>query len=214
MIQKLDFAEPFFQAEYVEAEPAYPVRERCLILNLAGRSEPPVRIGTFLLESFCSAVVTGANLEIPGQALVIRNFGSFSVEDGRTAKRMKQTWKSLWEYSRQERNRNVPYYKSPRAVVGGRIGMNFCLAEADAPSAIHREHGEDFDEIHLQVCGTGRVQIFQDSDPGTLCGELPLCPGTANGRIWDERGEYPWHRYHSCSRSVFVVIEKNRGGKA
>lgn len=117
----------------MEAEPVYPVRERCLIVNLAGRSEATVRIGMFLLESFCSAVVTGANLEILGQALVIRNFGSFSAEDDRTVKQMKQTWKSLWEYSHQERNRNVPYYKSPRTVVGERIRMNFCLARPMRP---------------------------------------------------------------------------------
>lgn len=214
MIQRLNFAEPFFRAEYVEAEPSYPVSEPCLILNLAGRSEPAVRIGDFLLESFDSAVIGSGSLAIPGQALVIRGFNPSLAEDDRTAEQMKKNWKSLWEYSHLERNRDIPYYKSPRSTVGRGIGMNFCLAEADAPSAIHREHGEDFDEIHLQVCGTGRVQIFLDEDPGTLCAELPLCPGTANRRIWDEQGNYPWHRYHSSSRSVFVVIEKNRGGKA
>lgn len=215
MIQKLDFAEPFFQVEYVEQEENYWAKGRCLIFNLAGQEEEPVRIETFPLESFCSAVVCDVALEIQGRALVIQNFGDFTVETDAAAKQLKQSWKSLWEYSHLERNRNVPYYKSPRMVVGGDTGMNFCFAEANAPSALHREHGEDFDEVHLQVCGSGRVQIFRDEDAGTLYQEFPLSPGNVNGKIWNKKGEYPWHRYHSTTRSVFVVIEKtrDRGGK-
>ena len=38
MIQKLDFAEPFFRVDYVEHEAAYSIQKPALVLNM-GRSE-------------------------------------------------------------------------------------------------------------------------------------------------------------------------------
>lgn len=213
MIQKLALAEPFFSVDYVEKEAHYPMEGCGLVLNLAGAGGQPVTVGAYFLQPLRSAVFQNTEISVPGRALVIHRYGSFSVDSEENAEQVKRVWTSLWDLTHWERNRNVPYYKSTRAVVGGNIGMNFCFAEANAPSGIHREHPTDFDEVHLQVCGSGCVQLLRENDPSTMYQELPLCAGTVNDPIWNEQGIYPWHRYYSKERSIFVVIEIERGGK-
>lgn len=210
MIQKLDFAEPFFRVDYVEHEAAYPIEKQALVLNM-GRSEADfVGVRPVPVKPLRSTIVMNGTLEIEGRALVIHDYQrKFRIED-EEADAIKKVWKSLWEYSHLERNRGVRYYKSPRTVVGGDTGMNFCLAEANIPSAIHREHGENFDEVHLLVWGTGRVQLLYKEDQDTVYQEFPLAPGNVNDPVWDENGNYPWHRYYSESRCIFVVVERNR----
>ncbi len=210
MIQKLSFALPFFTSMYVEEEKNLRIPGCCLVLNVDERGKRPIQINKIPLYPLRSAIVWGAEMEIPGRAFIITNFGSYSVCDEGNASQVKSVWKSLWDYSHLERNRNIPYYKSERAFVGGHIGMNFCLAEAGAPSSIHRAHETDFDEVHLQVCGSGKIQLFSANDPATIYQEFPLTEGQVNDRIWDEKGNYPWHRYQSMTRSVFVVVEIDR----
>ena len=212
MIQKLDFAKPFFDVDYVEHEASYSIDAPALVLNMGRSEEEFVGIRPVPLKPLRSTIVTKGDLEVEGRALIIHNYQrKFRIEDPE-AEEIKKVWKSLWEYSHLERNRGVLYYKSPRVVVGGDTGMNFCLAEAGIPSAIHREHGEDFDEVHLQVWGSGRVQLLYEEDPESVYQEFPLAPGNVNDPVWDSEGIYPWHRYYSESRCIFVVVERRREG--
>ena len=109
MIQKLDFAEPFFRVDYVEHEAAYPIEKQALVLNM-GRSEADfVGVRPVPVKPLRSTIVMNGTLEIEGRALVIHDYQrKFWIED-EEADAIKRVWKSLWEYSHLERNRGVRY---------------------------------------------------------------------------------------------------------
>jgi len=209
LIRSLDFAEPFYQVDYIENEDTYPVGSRSILLNM---SESPLEIIGSPLPFLHSTIVREVTIRKVTKALIVKNFEQCCPDDPDTFSRLVHSWKSLWEYSGLERNRGIPYYKSPRAAVGN-IGMNFCLAEAGIPSAIHQKHEQSFEEIHLQICGTGKVQKLSANDPRTVYQEYALCPGTTHEPLSQPDGEYPWHNYYSISRGIFIVIEMKRGGE-
>lgn len=207
MIQPLTIGEPLIHTLYAENETAFPAGESDLILNLS-RSTPITAEG-FYLAPFHSAIFHHTKLEIPGRALVIPDFNIISRNT--SFESIRGNWKSVWELLPEERNRDVEYYKSPAIRVGGDTNLTYCFGEAQLPAGLHRKHGEkDFDELHLQICGHGTIQLFRENDPFTLYESLPLSPGITNTPIWDKKGNYPWHRYYSETRCLFLVIEIDR----
>ena len=85
--------------------------------------------------------------------------------------------------------------------------MNFCLvAEPNCPSGIHSEHDRPIRELHVQVAGDGAVDLLRSADPAELFASLPLTAGSVHTATWNERGAYPWHRYRSVSRCIFLAI--------
>jgi len=209
LIQALDFAGPFFQVDYIENAEVYFVESPSVLINLA---RSPLQVLGSPLPFLHSTIVRQVNVRQITKALIVKNYEQCSPDDPDTYHQIACCWKSLWEYSGLERNRGIPYYKSPRVVLNG-ISINFCLAEAATPSAIHQKHEQDFEEVHLQICGTGKVQKLTDNDPATVYQEYALCPGTTHDLLSRPDGEYPWHRYCSITRGIFIVIEMNRGGE-
>ena len=89
--------------------------------------------------------------------------------------------------------------------------MNFCLvAEPDCPSGIHREHARELDELHVQIAGTAAVDVLRENDPDTVYASLPLTAGSVHAPLWDTDGTYPWHRYRSVTRALFLALEIDR----
>lgn len=205
MIQKLTFGEPFLETRYVEQESDCAVSGRCLLVNLD--TEQPVGMeGGFSLPPLqvCEARETG--IRVPGKALLISHFGTLDLNDLQTLDVMRTVWKSNYELTHQEKQRGVPYYKSPRITLG-RAAMNFCLvAEPDCPSGIHKEHDRPVRELHVQVAGEGAVDLLRSADPADLFASLPLAAGSVHMATWNKRGEYPWHRYRSKSRCIFLAV--------
>ena len=209
MVEKLSFGEPFAAAEYIREETGYRTGENTLVMNLS--RSIPVRIGDQRLLSLRAAVFRDTRIDVPGEALAVTNFGTQDLENGETAARIKNEWKSVWELTHAPRNIGVEYYKSPAALLRGSIKLNVCFGERQLPAGLHREHREpDFDELHLQLCGRGFIQLFHENDPETLYESLPLYPGAVNDPVWNEEGRYPWHRYYSQTRCLFLVIEMDR----
>ena len=86
--------------------------------------------------------------------------------------------------------------------------MNFCLvSEPDCPSGIHREHGGPVQELHVQVVGEGALDLLRSEDPSSMFASLPLTAGSVHIPEWNEEGVYPWHRYRSKSRCIFLGVE-------
>jgi hypothetical protein len=87
--------------------------------------------------------------------------------------------------------------------------LNLWWAPADTDCYIHNEH--PFLEIHTQIFGSGRIQLFRERNDKSLYREIAMAPGYTHDpfvhvierRAW----EYPWHRYYSDSDAIWLAIE-------
>lgn len=205
MIEKLSFGEPFIETHLIENEDGFTAEGRCLLMNLDTAESVTVN-DEFSLAPLSAAVVKDARLRVPGKAILICGFGLLDLDDLMTLDCLRAAWKSNWELTHLPQHRSVPYYKSPVITVG-EVSMNFVLvAEPDCPSGIHREHGKPVRELHLQVAGSGAVDLLRAQDPGTVYASLPLAAGSVHLPEWNAQGIYPWHRYRSMTRSIFLAI--------
>lgn len=206
MIQKQSFGEPFIETHFIDNEQSVPAAGRCLVMNLDKEQCVTVE-GEFAIPPMSAAIVLDAELSVPGKALMICNAGLLDLNDLMLLDCMRAAWKSNYQLSGLPQHRGVPYYKSPKLTLGG-VSMNFVLvAEPNCPSGIHREHARPVSELHLQVAGTGAVDLLRSADPNTVYASLPLAEGAVHVPEWNAQGVYPWHRYRSVTRSVFLAIE-------
>ena len=204
-MEKLAFGEPFIETRYLEKE-EYVTPSRCLIVNLDENECISVE-GQFSLAPLTSAIVCDAKLAVPGKALVICNVGTLDLNDLQTLDVLRAVWKSNYQLTHLEKHRGVPFYKSDRITIGN-VTMNFCLvSEPCTPSGIHREHGGPVKELHVQVVGEGAVDMLHSDDPSTVFCSLPLAAGAVHAPTWDAEGIYPWHRYRSVTRCIFLAVE-------
>ncbi len=210
-VQKLDFAEPFFEVEYVEDEEKYTCETKSLVFNLAERSGKSLYIKRIPVLPLKGTVAEGVVIEGIVRMLVVKNYDSFRLDDPKFVQRVKKTWKSLYECSGIERHKGIPYFKSPKARIGGDTEINFCfVSEPMAPSGPHRDHDRDFDEVHAQIRGFGKMQKFVENDTSTFYQESIMAPGVVHEKFYDEDGVYPWHQYHSLTPCIYMPIEIDR----
>lgn len=204
MIEKLSFGEPFIETAYLEREEAYHVDEPCLLVNLERQGGKSIQAGAGLgIAPLCCAVVRNTDVSVPGHALMIRNFDTLSLDDLETLDCLRTVWKSA--------RKGYPYYKSPKIAPCAGVQINFCLvSEPNYPSGIHCTHDRELDELHIQVCGTGAVDVLRENDPETVIASFPLAAGSTHAPVWDADGIYPWHRYRSVTRSIFLGMELDR----
>lgn len=89
------------------------------------------------------------------------------------------------------------------------IRLNLWWSPAETDCFIHNEH--PFLEIHTQIFGNGRIQIFKENDPSTLYREIIMVPGLTHDPFVKVTGkrdwEYPWHRYWSDTDCIWLAIE-------
>ncbi|MBR4579254.1 MAG: hypothetical protein IKO22_06570 [Oscillospiraceae bacterium] len=205
MIEKLSFGEPFIETHYIENEENCPAGGRCLVMNL-DTGKPVTVEAEFAIPPMGAAVVTDVTLSVPGKALLICGFGLLDLNDLMTLDCLRAAWKSNWELTHLPQHWGVPFYKSPKVTVGG-VSMNFVLVAADGcPSGIHREHDKPVKELHLQVAGQGAVDLLRSPDPASVYASLPLAAGTVHIPEWNAEGVYPWHRYRSVTRCIFLAV--------
>ena len=214
MIQKLDFAEPFFSVDYIENEEEYYIEKNSMAVNLAERSGSLMYIRGVPVLPLKAAIAEGVWLEHVERAFVVKDYERCDLEDISTTEAIKAAWKSIYECSGIERHRGLPYYKSPKFCTGeGRnhIEINFCyVAQPDIPSGPHRDHDRDFDEVHAQIRGFGKMQKFNENDVNTYFGEYIMAPGIVHDKFYDGEGKYPWHQYRSITPCVYCPIEIDR----
>ena len=207
-VTKLDFASPFFDVEYVENEKEYFITEKSLLFNFSVNEGENISIKRVPLFPLNGTVVQNVAAEGIKQALIVKNYDK-EAGDPEFWRRIKNTWPTLFQVSGFERHRGIPYYKSPQVTVGGRR-INFCYAEPMSPSGKHQTHVPDFDEVHAQILGFGKMQKFTENSDETFFQEVIMAPGIVHDRFYDDKGEYPWHQYHSITDCVYMPIEIDR----
>jgi hypothetical protein len=89
------------------------------------------------------------------------------------------------------------------------LRLNLWWSPAETDCYIHNEH--PFLEIHTQIYGNGRMQMFRERDDATLYREIIMAPGYTHDPIVQVTRQrewyYPWHRYYSDSDAVWLAIE-------
>ncbi|BFK75807.1 hypothetical protein I3500192B8_02960 [Acidaminococcus intestini] len=215
-VQKLAFAEPFFEVVYIEAEEKYFVGPRSLVFNLAHKSNKMLSLRDMTLAPLKGSVVSGVEIQDVDRALVFLDFAKTDIEDPEIVERIKQTWRSLYQCSGQERHRGLPYYKSPKIRIGGDTEINVCYVDAPMyPSGPHRYHDRNFDEVHAQILGMGMMQKvesreWEEKQKVKVYQEFIMAPGTVHDKFYDSEGNYPWHQYCSITPCVYMPIEIDR----
>jgi hypothetical protein len=90
-----------------------------------------------------------------------------------------------------------------------KIRLNLWWSPANTDCFIHNEH--PFLEIHTQIFGNGRIQLFRERDEATLYREISMAPGFTHDPFVQVTGRrewsYPWHRYFSDSDAIWLAIE-------
>lgn len=209
MNRKLTFGEPFIETRILEDEKHYHTSGRCIVVNL-GREAVTLE-ESFALQPLETVIASdGTVLDVPGKALLIANSGLLDLNDLKTLDVMRGVWKSNFELTHSDKQRGVPYYKSPRIDLND-VHMNFCLvSEPDYPSGIHRTHSGNINELHVQIAGDGAVELMRSDSHDSCYASFPMTAGDVHCPIWNELGAYPWHRYRSISRCVFLAVEIDR----
>jgi len=112
-----------------------------------------------------------------------------------------QTTINPWRFSNdpEPRNETVDYD----------IKLNLWWAPARTDGVIHNMH--HFLEIHTQIYGFGRIQIFADQAGTELYREISTAPGDTHDPIVKVMGArhyiYPWHRGWTDEDCIWMAIE-------
>ncbi|MBL8576224.1 MAG: hypothetical protein JNK47_03280 [Mesorhizobium sp.] len=89
------------------------------------------------------------------------------------------------------------------------IQLNLWWAPAKTDAVIHNTH--PFLEIHTQISGMGRIQIFADQVGSRLYREITTAPGDTHDPIVNVHGltsfTYPWHRGWTDTDAIWMAIE-------
>lgn len=214
-VHSLSFAEPFFSIDYVVREPRYTVAAKSMILNLAEYEQQDIQLpGERLIPPLKAAVVRDMTACGLTRAFVIRDFERCDLRDADIVSALRKSWKTLYEMSGLPRHKGLPYYKSPKFCIdedGRHMELNLCfVADAMTPSGPHRDHDRNFDEVHAQILGYGKMRVYDYEDNTRVHQELNMAPGTVHDKMYDSQGRYPWHEYMSVTPCVYCPIELDR----
>ena len=190
-MQKLSFGEPFIESRYLEGDMGFAVSWAAMLLNLDEERDIVIE-GEYKLPPLQAMVVHDAVIDVPGKALLVCSLGTLDLDDLQTLDCMRKGWKSNYELTHLEKHRGVPFYM---------------VSEPGCPSGIHREHPAPVRELHVQIAGEAYVDLMKSADPDSMYASLPLTAGITHMPTWDADGVYPWHRYRTKTRSVFLGVE-------
>ncbi|WP_455597177.1 hypothetical protein [Cloacibacillus porcorum] len=208
-ITKLDFAAPFFKVEYLENEEKYFIKEKSLVFNFSIAEDEYIFVKTIPIYPLKGTIVENVAITQVKRALVVKDYDRDTDKPEFWAS-IKAAWPTLFSISGFERHKGIPYYKSPQVTVGGNRRINFCYAEPMSPSGRHQIHVPDFDEVHAQILGFGKMQKFTENDDATFYQEVIMAPGIVHDKFYDKTGYYPWHQYHSITDCIYMPIEIDR----
>lgn len=89
------------------------------------------------------------------------------------------------------------------------VQLNLWWAPAKTDAVVHNTH--QFLEIHTQIFGHGRIQIYEDEAGRELYREISTAPGDTHDPIVSVLGasefRYPWHRGWTDTDAIWMAIE-------
>jgi len=158
--------------------------------------------GTFL-NNFESGLFK--NTKFSADKLLVFEVGdNFEVSQA-IANYCKENWTQVSElYPEIEEFKGTEFYRSPKIKLNN-LEFNFWYCKEDFSCRIHKDH--DFFEVHIQILGQGEMQKFFQNDENTMYYRDILSSGQTHNPFYDINCKYPWHRYYSNSKCIWLAIE-------
>ncbi len=186
-IKKLSFQEKFQSKKW------------SVVLNCGDSIELPD--GTEL-KSFNSGLFK--DIEITGKKLLVFELGeNFEVSE-ETADVCRKEWAPVYEIFPFEIFKDADFFRSPKIKLG-ELEFNFWYCGENFSCGIHNEH--NFFEIHTQILGRGEMQKFGSLEEDSIYQREILSPGNTHKPFFTKERKYPFHRYKSISKCIWLAIE-------
>ncbi len=199
------FSETFLKVEYLENLDTFQIGGPTIVLN-AGNHElsiqgHPLRPWN---SSIYSAIVIANIQKIVGITLEpdLLFIKSFPYE-----KTLREKWTHVHELFPLAHLKQTKLWRSAQERIG-QIEFNLWYAPAGTHCGIHNQH--DFQELHPQIFGRGRMQKFHENDYNSLYQEVFMSPGYTHEPFYDHEGRYPWHQYYADTDCIWLATEFHR----
>ncbi|MDX3973824.1 hypothetical protein [Shinella sp.] len=218
----LAFDGTFVKAHMVEDARDY--RTTGVVTNLSGKPMYIAGDPIGVIPAWRSTILRDGVILIGDRASIVHvpgdiNLGGIALDD--------------WEWlglSKPDFPRRTPLYISAKDIIGQvelnpwalsnhpepkdelqqfDIQLNLWWAPARTDAGIHNTHS--FIELHTQIFGQGRIQLFRDKAGTDLYREISAAPGdTHDPIVWVEDKRtftYPWHRGWTDTDAIWMAIE-------
>lgn len=145
------------------------------------------------------------DIKFSGDKLLIFEIGDNLEVSQEIADFCKKNWAQVYElYPDIKEFKGTEFYRSPKVKLGN-LEFNFWYCKENFSCRIHQAH--DFFEIHTQILGKGEMQKFFQNDENTIYYRDILSPGQTHKPFFDTNCSYPWHRYYSNSKCIWLAVE-------
>jgi len=202
--RKLSFSEEFLNVEYIERADRYVINNRTIVVNLG---EKGIIIEGKELSPYKSAIFYNIVLtKIENLLLITLDLEMFSKESFQFSNQLVDTWQHVYDIFPLPHLKDTKLWRSKKDKINN-VELILWFAKAETDCGIHNEH--NFNEVHTQIFGLGRMQKFHKNDETTLFQELYMSPGYTHDSFCDDEGRYPWHRYYSDTDCIWLVLEIN-----
>lgn len=179
-------------------------RKRWSVVLNCGR--PVVLPDGTILGSFESSLCR--DIRFDGDKLIVVEIGDTEASPD-TIEKIRSQWTSVYDLFNAEQFKDADFYRSKRVELGD-FAFSFWYSGENFPGPIHNTHlPGNFYELHTQILGTGEMQKFYENDESTLYERVILRPGQTHKPFFDQRMNYPWHRYLSITPSVLLAVESH-----
>jgi len=205
MEKPLNFSEPFVMAEHVSYTSNYEVDHKSIIINI---DLDPLELEEVELPSMKSAVCANTTIEKVKSIIVISIINEDYLGNNPQIDReiIKNSWHLAYDLFNKPHLQNIPLWRSEKERIG-RLELNLWYAPAGTNCGLHNLH--DFQEVHTQIYGNGRMQKFRENDMRTLYQEVYMSPGYSHDPFYTSFGKYPWHQYYADTDCIWLAIEQH-----
>jgi len=201
----LNFSEPFVTAEQISYTHNYQVDQKSIIINI---DLDPIEIEELELPALKSVICANTMIEKVTNMIVITvaNEEYLGMNPLIDREIIKNSWSHIYDLFNKSHLQHTPLWRSEKERIG-RLELNLWYAPAGTHCGLHNMH--DFQEVHTQIFGIGRMQKFRENNIDTLYQEVYMSPGYTHEPLYNIRGKYPWHQYYADTDCIWLAIEQH-----
>jgi hypothetical protein len=205
MEKTLSFSEPFLNVEHIAYEDEYEITNKSIILNV---DLDPLFVEDVELPPLGSIICGGVSISKVRNILVIsiEKGDYFGNNQSLDREIITNNWYHVYDLFNVPHLEKTTLWRSEKEKVTN-FEFNLWYAPAGTHCGIHNHH--DFQELHTQIYGVGRMQKFYRNDFNSLYQEIFMSPGYTHDPFYSPTGEYPWHQYYADTDCIWLAIEKH-----